>query len=981
MGLVINLEGAVQEVNKASGNIETIEAINRSIEEFYKTLGVLLYIRYRKKIQTESCPANDDITNLVKDQFQKPTFDSWMRLAANCYRFFGDQNDPFVNHINRSLETQFSPTSKEIAKGVISEINNLKKIHSDNTPRKLTYGQFLEKFRELRNFRAHHWDNNSLLEPLTKSGIKQIVIDVITEIFDGLEIKLVKPVSIERDQITANSWDSTTGSFSRIQVADEVIEPKDLSQTYIVFPDETSLFGNPTDLVILEDKEDRIYVFWGMQSEHSAVYCSLPKNGGIKEIVISNINHNDIFSLSKEESDKEQIRLTQQQKFGQIRQSEAIIHNVPDLFEFYVDRPRIEKGLMDRLKHKRVFTISLSGGGGYGKTEVVKKVVLDVISNPESKEVERVWYDLVVWISAKETIFRKGHVDKITSSFHNIEDFIDCILYVTNNLQYIKQPESEKRKSVCDILNCYESTLLIIDNLETVLDKNSLWKYLDELLRDVESHIKIIITSRVDDFTYGQYMIPVGSMEDDEARRLITEQLDRYGLNAHYAHPSQIAQIANISAKSPLLIIFVVQLLARGNTLEELSKEKIDAYEQALNFICDFQWKELSDLAKDILIAVSVAQGRCSFSQVRQMCEIVDYSQFSSCKEELTQRSFVIQAELENSVIALLPPINAFIKYKLIEYPGKEEKFSTQWKILNLGVDKQITSPAGNIAFPSDVDDIQLRQLIQKAESFIRVGSITYAQQYYNKCVQFYPENAIAWRELAEFEFKYLEDDTKARSSFKKAVELDPKNPITYTKWAYWEQSRGTEQLEPKYVRDSIEYNKKALECFTDERSKRTVMDHIGSSYLRWGEIEKNLGQKSTNNEERQNHYIMADEYVKKSIKIFEDNIIDHPQDDNDLYHNAIDYNFLAVAYPRKARGDRKNAEYYYQKALVYLVKGFQAKSDYDRLLYTLGDFNLLRILKSNYQIDDPDRIKMRNQMLKICRRIEDDFDKMKLKL
>ena len=102
----------------------------------------------------------------------------------------------------------------------------------------------------------------------------------------------------------------------------------------------------------------------------------------------------------------------------------------------------------------------------------------------------------------------------------------------------------------------------------------------------------------------------------------------------------------------------------------------------------------------------------------------------------------------------------------------------------------------------------------------------------------------------------------------------------------------------------------------------------------------------------------MADEYVKLAIKIFEDNIIDQPQNDDDRYHNAIDYNYLAQAYTRVARGDQKNADYYYQKALVCLVKGFESKSDYDRLLYTLGDHNIKRILRSRYNIivDNVDR-------------------------
>jgi len=981
MGLIINLDGAVQEINKAKSNVEAIEAINRFTEEFYKTLGILLYIRYRKNLRENNVQISNDITNLIQDYFQKPTFDSWMKLAQNCYLVFSQTNDPFVERLNKSLNKQFPQNSVENIRQIVTEIYGVKSC-SISLPRKIQYGWFLEKMKELRNCRAHHWDNNTMLDPLVKHGIKDAVIATISDIFNDVEIRIIKPESIEKEHINAYHWDSRSGTFSRIQVAETSLLPESLTKTYVIFPDEEDLLLNPTNLIILDDKEDRIYVYGSMQNDHSAYFTSLPRSGGIKNEKIPFKGHEEVFSLSQAETQKDLIRLTLKQKFGQIRQNGGIIHNFPDLCDYYVGRPKKELELLERLKHPRAFSISLSGGGGYGKTELVKKVVWDIVTNPELKEIDGLCYDLVIWISAKETLFEKGKINEFTSSFHNLEDFLDCILYVTNNIQFIDHSEESKRNLICGILNCYESTLLVIDNLETVADKNSLWAYLDNLLRDVKSGIKIIITSRVDDYTFGQYVIPIGSMEDDEAQQLISEQLERLGLLNRYSNPLSLKQIANVSAKSPLLIIFVVQLLARGYTLKELSKGEIEAYEHALNFICDFQWRELSGLAKDILMAVTVANGMCSFSQVRQMCNIVDNAYFLAAKEELTQRSFIVQSELENSVLSLLPPIYAFVKYKLIEYPHKEEEFATQWGILNIGLEQKSKNSSQNSAFPCDADEIHLRQLIQKAESFIRIGSITYAHDYYKKCVQFFPENAIAWREFAEFEFKFLEDDDTARSSFQKAIEFDPDNPITYTKIAYWEQLRGTEQQIGQYILNSINYNKKALSLHTDERSKRTVRDHIGSSYLKLGEIERNIGQ-LVNYPDKQNHFIMADEYVKLAIKLFEDNIIDLPQNDDDHYHNAIDYNYLALAYTRVVRGDQKNAEYYYQKALVCLVRGFESKSDYDRLLYTLGDHNIKRILKSKYKIvvDDVDRNVVKKEVVKIAEKIEDDFNKMRLKV
>lgn len=980
MGLLMNLGGAVQEVKKAKSNIELVEGINRCTEEFYKTLSILLYIRYRKKIANEEIEPNDDIVNLIQDHCYKPTFDTWMRLAEDCYLVFSKSQDDFAESMNKSLNKIFEKNSNETAKNIIREIYNLKS-SKISLPKVITYGEFLSKIKELRNFRSHHWDNNTLLDPLVKTGIDSFVIETITDIFKNSEIQIFKPISIEKNHITTYVFDSISGTISVEKLPGENILPDNLSFTYIVFPDEDEKFLNVTNLVHFDEKIDRIYVYQEMKNTQLATFCNVPVIGGIHETRLKYNGQNEVFSLSKSEIEKDKLRLTLKQKYGIIYPSGKVIHNVPSPFESYVSRPKKEEELIKRLKHSRTHIISLSGGGGYGKTELVKQVVRNILAKQEGTESFDLNYDLVVWISAKGTKFDCGSIHQTTPSFVSLEDFLDCILYVTNNIQYIRLCETKKKRIIIELLNQYKSSLLIIDNLETIRDKSSLYTCLDEILDEVKTNIKIIITSRVDNYNLNQYMIQVGPMEDEEARVLIMDQLTQLGIAERYSSEDKITHIAEISAKSPLLIIFVVQLLQRGYVFDEFKGGEIGAYKQALNFICEFQWNDLTEKAQDILMAITVAQGNCNFAQVRQMCSIIDTDVFQSAKEELSQRSFLIQSELENSMFVLLPPIYSFVKTQFIKYPGKTGEMERQWRILN--PPESITSADAESSIYNS-DDIQLQQLIQNAENFIRVNSINIAHEYYLKGVQFFPDSPIAWRELAEFEFKYLDDDNKARSSYQTAIKLDLNDPVTYTKFAYWEQNRGQSQQQPKYMIDSIEYNKRALSLFTDEKSKRTVRDHIGSAYLKLADIEKTEGQKTNFGEEKQNHLLMSDEYVKKAIKIFEDNLISKPKDEDEKYHNAIDYNYLAIGYIRRARREkeRENQAYYHQKALVCLINGFKARFSYPKLLFTLRDYDIKRLLRDKYKVivDDSDRFQVPNKILAISDKIEDDFDRMRLK-
>jgi len=978
MSLLMNLGGAVQEIDKAKSNIELVEGINRFTEEFYKTLGILLYVRYRKIVKADNIDPDNDIINLIQDYGEKPTFQSWMDLLSNCITFFTAHPDYFAKSISSSLDKQLQNELKEKAKNVIQEIDTLKS-SKPPLPHKITYVFFLKKIRELRNFRSHSWDNNSRLMPLVESGIKEVVIYIIENIFRDINIKIIKPVSIERTHVEIFIFDSITNKVTREKIVEHNIVKDNLSCTYIEFDDENEPFINQTNLIHLDENTNMVYVYQQMKNENNAIFSSVPIVGSIHDLVRPCLGHNEIFSLSKLEIDTDNVLLTLKQKYGVISKSGNVIHNIPAPFENYVSRPLKENELILRLKHRRTHMISLSGGGGYGKTELVKQVLWEILTKPENIENFEQTYDLVVWISAKETKFDCGSIHQITSSFGNLEDFLDCILYVTNNIHYIEYDESMKKKIIIDILNTYKSSLLVIDNLETIQDKSTLYKYLDEILGEIGTDIKIIITSRVDTHYLTQYMISVGPMEDDEAHKLITDQLSQLGIDDQYSTDTQISTIAKISAKSPLLIIFVVQLLKRGYNLKEFEHNEIKAYEEALNFICEFQWKELSPIARDILMAVTVAQGKCSFIQVRHICNITDTNTFQVAKEELAQRSFLIQSELESSMLALLPPIYSFVQKQFINYPGKTEELEKQWNIIN--IPRSITSgKAENPIYNND--EIQLQQLIQKAENFVRVNAINQAYEYYNKCIQFFPSSPIAWRERAEFEFKHMEDDNQARLSFQKAIGLDPKDPVTYTKFAYWEQYRGAIQQEPKYIKDSIAYNEKALTLFTDERSQYTVRDHIGSAYLKLAEIEKNVGQTSRSGSEKQDHYMISDGYVTKAIKIFEDNLISTPKDDDEKYHNAIDYNYLAISYIRKARSETQNRVYYHQKALVCLVTGLKLRTPYNKLLYTLGDHNIKPLLQNKYQInvDQLERIQVQNKLITISDKIESDFDMMKLK-
>ena len=969
MALIFNLPGAVQEVHTSRTNKEKIEALNRFTEEFYRTIGILFYTRYLNICIESDKPLDEDVRVLIRDYLTTPTFDSWVRLGKICAENLRLLGDKLALNFNEISMQELESAEATNAKTILKEIHKLRSAYSYKPPRKITLTQVLEVMRLLRNFRSHEWDNNTLFEPLLKLKIDDFIIGIIEKLMSNINISIIQPISIQEDGIEAAELCGINQKNIKLTLNSNILP--ELSGNYIVYYDDEDKFRFKTPLIQYYRDYNQCYLYLKyIEKREDALFEVVPVVGEIDKIGVEFSCIDEVFGLPKDSLKDAGLGETLEHKFGKISIENGVIHNLPSELSDYIRRSKVEKKLIEKLSHLRLYLTTLDGGGGFGKTELAKHVVWSIINNETKEDIPKsLQFKYVVWVTGKEEYFQDGIINKKDQSFKTVEDLIDSILYVTGNLTYIAKAFDEKKKIVVSILNQSPSTLLLLDNLETVTEKESVWKYLIELGNLVRTDLKVLVTSRTRGGSAEQ-KLNVRKMEFKEAIYLAKNEMKRLDIPEEYQSCDNLKTLINSTGSIPLLIRYSINLISKGYNLTEICKDLPSDSDQSLNFMCDYQWNEMSNSAKKLLLGIAYRGGNLSFAQSKLLCNLSD-STFNEAKEQLQDRSFLVDQTLIDSLLTILPPIGKYAKSKLNEYPEIEEEFMETRKLLEIfsGKDNQY------LEVSEFSDEIALNQLFQRAELLIKRGEINEAYQWYKQATDRFPMNPIAWRSQGDFEYRYFEEKD-AKDSFSKAISLNTSDPVSYNSWAYWEFEMGARNSSKLNFKRSVELNEKALVFFEKDEDIRRTKDFIASAYMKLGYIAlmtalRNLSKK------RNELFQEKNEYLNKAIDILEGNIIENPKTSYEYHHNIIDFNMLSTAYLKLGSNSDRRRNEFDTHAAYYLIQGLKIDIKEPQLLRTLNYSGMILYL-AKFDVQTNVNTSNVNKIMMVEQQIYDDFKKWK---
>ena len=459
-----------------------------------------------------------------------------------------------------------------------------------------------------------------------------------------------------------------------------------------------------------------------------------------------------------------------------------VIHNLPDpdfdetgFIGRKEDIDRIKKRLTSR-EHDRIIT--LYGEGGIGKTAVMLKTAYDIIDDEECQ------FEWVIWITCKTTVLTNNGIKEINGA---ISSFKSAAHEIDDKFREVPETATLKETidSILDSMNQVR-TLLILDNLETLQSEQEMMDFLDEC-KEVG---KIAITSRI---ALGKFDNPIQlrPMKEKEAEKLLRDFARFLNIELLYSLSKEKIQeyIGNLFL-NPLWIKWFVQAVASGSTPSEVFSNKNK--DTLLDYCLSNVYKKLNEEQKAFLHIILANGKPTSKEELLFYSEGKDEINATDSLRKLVSTSFI---KIEDNsyyditdfarayILTKDPPNEKFyeeIKKKQNIVDGLREKLKTQSK-----------SPYNEeyIDIRKDSESILAVKLAEALRNCAKAKEAKKGKNR-NKVAELYEKALKKVSEVKEIQPSYYEayrvaafiyveqrNYSAARDEYRKALEMEPKNP------------------------------------------------------------------------------------------------------------------------------------------------------------------------------------------------------------
>lgn len=279
----------------------------------------------------------------------------------------------------------------------------------------------------------------------------------------------------------------------------------------------------------------------------------------------------------------------------------------------------------------------IDGMGGAGKTTLALEVAYACAGQPRGEAAKLKWpeFSFIIWTT--------GEGNPLT-----IDDLLDAIAYRLGYSGLTQKPRNEKREAVADIL-AQQSTLLIVDNFETVSDAT-----ISDFLVKVPQGVKVLLTSREEEKLltpifrrYPPARVRIGGLPDNEAlvflrqeaRRLVSQRMETDRLKAvATADDDTLLPLIRVTDGNPKALELALGYIADHamplKSMVHALYAGADSVGQLFNYFFHHAWERSSGEAralwlvipffaapacKDALKAAAGLQGRFFYDALEQM--------------------------------------------------------------------------------------------------------------------------------------------------------------------------------------------------------------------------------------------------------------------------------------------------------------------------------------------------------------------------
>lgn len=582
----------------------------------------------------------------------------------------------------------------------------------------------------------------------------------------------------------------------------------------------------------------------------------------------------------------------------------------------FVGRNKFIKEIRRLLELDTHRVITISGAGGVGKSALALKCVTNLLEEKPD------FFNGVVWLSAKEDrLTPLGIEELVEPPVKTYEELIDTILLVMGFPSPARSQEEKLVELDALLSMCEKRLLLIIDNLETITDKDII-----NFILDSHKNLKIFITSRKG---LGQVerrceLIQLEPTEAVHLFRTIAKEKNISGLAS--LDPETIDKYVQKVFYFPLAIKWLVGQAALGKNLNDCLNKISSTTSDISQFCFEEIYNSLSKIAKHIVCAISELEDSPTTGILNYIIDI-QKDDLEDALQELILVSFVIpvlnksEAGDVETKFMLLPLTKGYVRNQLerdkplkthilsrihslevVTEQSTKAKQLYKYSLTNMGAtsrEEQIAAVYANTAFQQ-----------------YQAGKYNEAVGLYSKALEIAPDFSSVYRNWAIMESKER-NYIAAEDLIKKAAHLNAGDAQI---WQIW----GNINLKNNCFADAIVKYKMALELSPDDP---VLFNCLGQAHNRSG-----------NYEEANKYFHLA---VDADVKY--------------QRHSIINLTSLSDNYQRWAEGlvkgrNHEKAKEYFQESLSYCLQALELDENdsktnglYMKLLYKIGEFCRLR--------------------------------------
>lgn len=469
------------------------------------------------------------------------------------------------------------------------------------------------------------------------------------------------------------------------------------------------------------------------------------------------------------------------------RENSTSVDNLPDedydLEGGFVGRKVEKTKLIELLYSNLDRIITINGSGGIGKTAFALNVAYSIKDDAKNA------FDAIVWFSAKTSRLSSEGIVSVEPQFKNIEQLTKGILNVlTSKNDLVELAEEDKlKKYVYDMLS-NQKVLLIIDNIESVLNDQSLIDF----IKNVPVPTKVLITSRRG-LGEIERRFPLKELPDKDAIllfRLICKDKDLNTLVN--LDDNTILKFVKQVQNYPLAIKWCLAQTYKGRDVEEAFKAPKKGGSDISHFCFDQTFNMLSKDAKRCLYAISIFEKENPTLVTLEQLTGFSSDVSESAILELVNTSFVFPTHEKNGdrVItrySIIGPTQDFVKLELESDSTTKTDLNSRLHKLKTTIESKDKRRSGYSQGFSEqrtytIDEQIAESKIIKAWKEDRINNYKKADDLFKEAVNQVPNVSFALIAYAKFKAKhrYYEEANNLLSAGSK---IDPND---YHVWFTW---------------------------------------------------------------------------------------------------------------------------------------------------------------------------------------------------